>query len=78
MRKSVLTGVVAFLLGAAGSPKAANDNETMAMLCARFTAAHGPARIHEIRVTIPKFGISAASFNGEANALEIMQRTLCR
>jgi hypothetical protein len=78
MRKSVLTGVVAFLLGAAGSPKAANDNETRAMLCARFAAAGGTARIHEIRVTIAKIAIRQDVFNAEANALEIMQRTLCR
>lgn len=81
MRRAAVTGVIAFLLGAAGEPRAANDNEARAMLCASFVAAGGSARIHEIRVTIldkiPSMGRSGA-LNAEANALEIMQRTFCR
>jgi hypothetical protein len=34
--KTLLTGVVCFLVGAASSPKAANENETLALLCSRF------------------------------------------
>jgi hypothetical protein len=37
--KTLLTGVVCFLIGAASSPKAANENETLALLCHRFTTA---------------------------------------
>lgn len=81
MKRATLIGAVAFLLGAASSPRAANDNETRAMLCARFGAAHGLARIHEIRVLFPGVpfdSTSRAVFNAEANALEIVRDTLCR
>lgn len=36
MKRAVVTGVVAFLLGAATAPKAANQNETMVLLCKRW------------------------------------------
>lgn len=78
MKFAVALGVLGFLLGAATAPRAANDKEMRAMLCARFTAAGGPARIHEIRVTIAKLAVPQEAHNAEANALETIDRTLCR
>jgi hypothetical protein len=77
MRKAIIAGAVCFLLGAAASPKAASDGETRTMLCARFTAAGGPARIREIRGPIARLKTPQEAFNAEANALEIMDRTFC-
>lgn len=79
MRFPIALGVLGFLLGAATAPRAANDKETRAMLCARFTAAHGPARIHEIRVTMANLHMDDwGALNSEANVLETMDRTFCR
>jgi hypothetical protein len=46
--KTLLTGVVCFLVGAASSPKAANENETLALLCHRFTSE---VDTKELRIT---------------------------
>lgn len=46
MKRVVLTGAIAFLLGAATSPRAANQDETMTVLCARFDAGAGKALAH--------------------------------
>lgn len=35
-KRAVLVGVVAFLLGSMSSPKAANQDETLKLLCKRF------------------------------------------
>jgi len=79
MKRATLIGAVAFLLGAASSPRAANDNEARAMLCARFGAAGGPARIREIREATAKYLLDdQEAYNAEANALEIVRKTLCR
>lgn len=49
------------------------------MLCARFGAAGGPARINVIRDAIAKHHLdNQEAYNAEANALEIFQKTLCR
>lgn len=78
MKLAAALGVIGFLLGSATAPRAANDKEVRAMLCARFTAAGGPARIREIRATLAKLRIPQDAHNAEANALEIVDGTLCR
>lgn len=80
MKFPIALGVLGFLLGAATAPRAANDSEARAMLCARFTAARGPSRIQEIRGMIEKVPHvdRSGALNAEANALETMERTLCK
>ncbi len=77
MKLAVALGVLGFLLGSVTAPRAASDKEMRAMLCARFTAAGGAARIREIR-SFPVWMMTSGVFNAEANALETMDRTLCR
>lgn len=36
MRRTVIIGVITFLLGAATSPRAANQDETLKLLCQRW------------------------------------------
>jgi hypothetical protein len=48
MKRAVLVGVVAFLLGSMTSPKAANENETLSLLCKRYEVVASPVeRLHE-------------------------------
>lgn len=44
--RTILTGVVAFTLGAISSPRAANEDETLALLCARFQATAAQTMAH--------------------------------
>lgn len=39
MKKAILLGAVAFVLGAASTPRAANENEALTILCARYKAS---------------------------------------
>jgi hypothetical protein len=41
MRRAVIVGAIAFLLGAATAPRAANENETLALLCKRWKVSGG-------------------------------------
>lgn len=43
MKRTVIVGVIAFLLGAATSPRAANQDETLTLLCRRWKASGGEA-----------------------------------
>jgi hypothetical protein len=41
MKRMILSAVVAFTLGAVSSPRAANENETLSLLCARWKSVGG-------------------------------------
>lgn len=46
MKRATIIGVIGFLLGAATSPKAANQDETLKLLCQRWKALDGDIYIN--------------------------------
>lgn len=71
--KAAVVGAVMFVLGAASSPKAANENETLTVLCERFRASGAQAFMDETRADPQAFVKNAETFA----ALKFVRKMVC-
>jgi hypothetical protein len=79
MKLAAALGVIGFLLGAATAPHAANDSEVRRMLCARFWAAGGTARLRMLETLRTRGGQALPpAFEAEARTLATIDATFCR
>lgn len=78
MKRAILVGAIAFTLGAVSSPKAANDGETLRVLCQRFDATAGKtlANLQKTHEAVKDAEARGGSL-GAIVALEAMRTMVC-
>jgi hypothetical protein len=72
VKEAVVVGVVAFMIGSLSSPRAANEGETLKVLCKRFEATAGK-KLLNLQKTTFDLSPSDPMFGGSIGAIVVLE-----